>query len=339
MKGAKKYIWMAVFLLLILLTVYVVTQQNDNFTLAGFLQYISAASPVCLTAAVLCACGFVLFEGASLNCILRSLGYRRPLRRGAVYSAADIYFSAITPSATGGQPASAYFMMHDGVPGATSTITLLINLVMYSASLVTISLICFLIRPSIIMRFSTLSQTMIILGAVAQIAIGAVFLVIALSSNTFRRISRFFIGLLCRLHILKDAEGSAERLEAAHREYSQCVEIIKKDKPMLIKTFLYNLLQRGSFIAVSMFVILATSDVSAIDAFVTQAFIVLGYNYIPLPGGVGAADYLFFDGFDKMVPDIVSTELIMRGISFYGCVIVCGLVTLIAYAVGKIKNK
>ena len=57
------------------------------------------------------------------------------LVRGVLYSAADIYFSAITPSATGGQPASALLMVGDGIPTAVTTVVLLLNLAMYNLSI------------------------------------------------------------------------------------------------------------------------------------------------------------------------------------------------------------
>ena len=66
----------------------------------------------------------------------KAFGYKRKFRKALVYSTSDIYFSAITPSATGGQPASAYFMMNDKIPGAVTTIVLLVNLTLYTTSII-----------------------------------------------------------------------------------------------------------------------------------------------------------------------------------------------------------
>ncbi len=48
------------------------------------------------------------FEGEALREIVFHMGYPTKHKDAFVYSAADIYFSAITPSASGGQPASAF---------------------------------------------------------------------------------------------------------------------------------------------------------------------------------------------------------------------------------------
>ena len=47
---------------------------------------------------------------------------------------------------------------------------------------------------------------------------------------------------------------------------------------------------------------------------------------MPIPGAVGAADYLFIDGFGSLVKDSISIELLSRGISFYCCIIICGII-------------
>ena len=48
------------------------------------------------------------FEGEALRRLFFIWDIRQSIRMLFVYSAADIYFSAITPSASGGQPASAF---------------------------------------------------------------------------------------------------------------------------------------------------------------------------------------------------------------------------------------
>ena len=74
------------------------------------------------------------------------------------------------------------------------------------------------------------------------------------------------------------------------------------------------------------------------NAFIAQGFVVLGSNSVPIPGAVGAADYLFIDGFGKIINDSVSIELLSRGISFYCCLVVCGLITFAASVLHSLKG-
>ena len=91
--------------------------------------------------------GFIYFEGEALRVLVRHMGYPAKRSHGFVYSAADVYFSAITPSASGGQPASAYFMLKDGIAGTAVMAALLLNLIMYTLAILTIGLVDILIFP------------------------------------------------------------------------------------------------------------------------------------------------------------------------------------------------
>ena len=70
------------------------------------------------------------FKALSLGVLSKTLGYRKGILKNYSYASADIYFSAITPSATGGQPASAYYMIKDGIPISHTTAILSVNLLM-----------------------------------------------------------------------------------------------------------------------------------------------------------------------------------------------------------------
>ena len=95
------------------LTVWVIVKQNESFSIEGFINYVSAAKWQWIALAFLCMVGFIVFEGLAVLQLCKAFGYKEKVKRGIVYSAVDIYFSAITPSATGGQPASAMCMMQD----------------------------------------------------------------------------------------------------------------------------------------------------------------------------------------------------------------------------------
>ena len=112
-----------------------------------------------------------------------------------------------------------------------------------------------------------------------------------------------------------------------------CVALLSGHRPMLIKSFLFNLLQRASQIAVTMLVYLAMGGRTrqAIDIFAMQSYVVLGSNCVPIPGAMGVADYLMLDGFNAFLAQdqVAAMELLSRTISFYSCVLLCGITVLI----------
>lgn len=336
----NKVLWFFVFIALIALTFYTIISQTESFTLEAFVTFIKTASWPWVVMAFLCMLCFILFEGLALRMLCKTFGYKRPLKRNVTYSAVDIYFSALTPSATGGQPASAMFMMHDKIPGAVTTIILIINLTLYTAAIAILGIGCFLIRPSIITHFSTVSQIMIFVGFILQIILIVFFAMLVYKEKIVMVIANACMKLLYKMKLLRNVEKKQQRLQEVEKQYKECASAIMKHKKSLLLVFLFNLLQRVSVIMVSVCIFLSKGgDIrKALDVFITQGYVVVGSNSIPIPGAVGAADYLFIDGFGHLVSDPVSIELFSRGISFYCCVIICGIITLVAYLSKGLKG-
>ena len=214
MKDKKKQIiWFIVFIALVGVTLFTIVKQNESFSIEGFAKYVSAASWQWILLAFVCMAGFILFEGMAILVICRAFGYKEKFRRGMVYSAADIYFSAITPSATGGQPASAYCMMKDKIPGAVTTIVLLINLTLYTISIIVIGVACFLLRPGLFLMFSPLAKIMITIGFLLQFVLIAVFLLLVYREKIIMKVAAAAMKGLSKLHLIHNIEKNRSILK------------------------------------------------------------------------------------------------------------------------------
>ena len=341
MKSSKKQIlWSLIFLVLVALTVYMVINQRESFSLRGFIGYVSRASWQWIALAFVGMMGFVVFEGLALVVLSNAFDYKTRPTRGILYSAPDIYFSAITPSATGGQPASAYFMMKDGISGAATTVILLVNLTLYTLAVIAIGLICFITNPQMFFGFSVLSKIMIIVGFTFQFILVAVFLLLVYKEKIVMKIATFLMNLLGKMHLMHNIEKRQKHLIEVEKQYKECADAIKNHKKSIAIAFLFNFLQRVSQILVSVCVFIGVGGGvrRAFDAFAAQGYVAIGSNSVPIPGAVGAADYLFIDGFGNLIPDAVSIELLSRGISFYCCITICGIITLVAYLSKGLKG-
>ena len=341
----KRKIWGLIFLALAFLTVWAVISQSKNFSLAQFGETLRTSSKGWMIAAVVSMLGFILFEGMAILCIVKELGYRRSLARGFLYSAADIYFSAITPSATGGQPASAYFMMQDQIPGAVATISLVANLIMHTFTLLTVGLISFILRPGVLFHFNLFSKIFIGIGYFILCILAFAFCTLIAKPLVLERICAFFLKLGKKLHLVKHEEEKREKLKRAMLDYRQCAYVMAQHKFMFVKVFLFNLLQRVSQVTVTVFVYLATGGKMEIaaDIWCTQSFVAIGTYSVPIPGGMGVADYLLIDGLGAFVDEAsaVNLELISRGLSFYVSMIVSAVTVLIGmiYTIKRRKTR
>ena len=111
----NKLIWSFLSVAIAALTIWAVVSQNKDFSLSKMIELITSSDPWWLIAAVVSMLCYIGFETLAILCILKEFGYKFSFKKGLVFSSADIYFSAITPSATGGQPASIFFMRREGV--------------------------------------------------------------------------------------------------------------------------------------------------------------------------------------------------------------------------------
>lgn len=336
-----RLLWLLVFLVLVALTLYAVICGAEDFSAKRLGTLLKTASPVWLVAAVLCMLGFVLFEGLSLRRLEAFFGCKRPVRRNLIYSAADVYFSAITPSATGGQPASAVLMIRDGIPAAVTTMCLLLNLMLYMAALLVIGLLCFILKPAAFLHFSLPSKALILSGFVLQTLFAAGLLLLVLKEKIILKLVGWGLRLLHRLHLIKNIEKRQEALHRMAEEYRACIRAFRGDKGVVVRVLLLNLLQRLCNIGVTVCVFLAVGGEPS-DAFTVlllQGYVLLGAHAIPIPGAVGVTDYLFLDGFKHLVPDTACVELLSRGISFYICLLLCGGAVLLSSFLHALKKR
>ncbi len=338
----KKIFWAAFSPLLAMFTVWALLKQNESVSMKDIAHTAAGADKLWFGAAVLCSVLYILFEGYALCSILKGTGIKPKKRNAILYGTADIYFSAITPSATGGQPASAYFMMKDGISGGITTAVLLLNLMMYTLSIVALGFISVIICPSAFGQFNLPSKLLVGAGTAAQLALAAFFMVILKNGdfifNLIARAASFF----GRKKLLRNPKKTIAKIKRAKADYASCSQLFAGNYLLLLKAFIWNLLQRCAQIIVPslLYISLGGNIGDSVRIFSKQCLITIGYNFVPLPGAMGVADYLMLHGFsDIMGHDLAfHLEMLSRSLTFYICVSISGLITFIGYLV-KRRNR
>ncbi len=335
--------WMVVFVLIAALSVYAVIAQNSDFSAKGFAAYVSGANMAYILSAVVSMLGFIIFEGLAVLTICKAFGYKRTLRQGFIYSASDIYFSAITPSATGGQPICAWFMMRDRIPGAVSTVALIANLVFYMISIIIIGLITFVAAPGLFMDFSVLSKIFILVGYAVLAGLAALFILFLFKESIVHALGRGTIRILAKLKLVRKPERKLEKLERSMKQYKECSALIFKNKGAMLTAFGFNFLQRVSQITVTLLAFLAVGGdpAQSLRVWMTQSYVVIGSSCMPVPGAMGVSDYLLLDGLGTIMSheNAVNLELLSRSLSFYCMIAICGIAVLLKYILIFRRNK
>lgn len=338
-KRAKKQILNIAFLVILIaitVTVVFVSQDIDLHDIGNFL---AGCNPWYIVAAFGGLLGFILFEALSLHLIIKRLGRRPKFYSSVAYSTSDLYYSAITPSATGGQPASVFYMVRDGVGGGVAGFSVIFNLIAYTVATVLVGLFAVIACPWMFPQMKHwLAQTLVVVGFLIQAVLLAFLILCLLWSNAVLKIGNWGISLLAKIRLVKKPDHWREKLAGVVEKYAACRGVIKQHPTLFLSALLFNVAQRVSQTLIPCFVILAAQpDTDFLQLFCMQAYVMIGYNSIPLPGGTGVYEYLYpnifgIGGFDNTF--VFSAMMVSRGISYYICMFVTGIYTLVYHAAG-----
>ncbi len=339
----KKILWACISLLIAGLTIWAVASQSRSFSPADLWNLIKTAHKGWLAGALLAMFGFIFFEGMAIIRVTTRLGYPKNPANGTLYGASDVYFSAITPSATGGQPVCAWFMIRDGIPGATATVTLLITLVMYTLALFLSGVLTMLFGFRIFLAFSSLAKLMILLGSAVLLVLSLFFMMLLRKPKILHSICNGFLRFLEKIHLMRSAKRLRDKLDTVMEEYALCSKMLLGKGSILLESFFWNLCQRLSYFMVTFMLFWAVGKGGgmAVKATSVQVLSSVGSNCIPIPGAMGAADYMLLDGFGQMLNEknAVTMEMLCRGVTFYGSVSVGLIIVVIGYFIGRRRKK
>ena len=335
----KKIFWAAFSPLLAMLTVWALLKQNEKIAMSDIVRTAACADKGWFFLAVLSSFLYIIFEGMALHSIIKGAGLITRKRSCMLYSTADIYFSAITPSATGGQPASAYFMLRDKIPVGVTTAVLLLNLMMYTMSIVALGFISVIFCPDAFAQFNTLSKVFIGIGIVVQLGLAAFFIMILRNGHFVFGLMEKCVRFFSRKKIIRTPDRYLKKIRKIKADFTSCAEMFSGNHRLLVKAFFWNLIQRFSQIIVPslVYISLGGSMKDWFTLFSKQSLITIGYSFVPLPGAMGVADYLMLQGFSEMMGKDMAfnLEMLSRSLTFYICVTISGLATLIGYLINR----
>lgn len=333
--------WAFITLLIGILTIVAVISQSRELTFSELLARMRQMNAGAQVLVYLCIAGYIVSEGAALWLLCREAGYKRSLLDTSIYAASDIYCAAITPSATGGQPVCAWFMKRDHIPMGYITAVLSLYLIMHTFSTLTVGFLGILIGRDVFHDMSLLSKILIVMGYFAIAVLAFLFVAVTQWHDRIIRVGNRIIGGCAKKGWIKREQYWRDRLKSTVDDYSVGVKDLSAGWLVLLKVYGLNIVQRLCQTVISAIVYSATVTGGSADGarkvFVSQIFSMIGSSCMPVPGGMGFADYLLFDGCHTILAKeaALQLELMSRGFSFYLCIIICLLIVVIGYILKK----
>lgn len=330
MKKSKHLLSILFLLLLIALTFFFIIKEFDLNELGAV---IAQMKPAYLALGAVMVAVFLCGEAAVFKLVMKKIDTPITFRAGYTYAAIDYYFSCITPSANGGQPAQIYYMSKDSVPLSSTGVAIFVYGFIYKAVLILFGIIGLCLFPAFIFGEGPLMIVLFFFGVVCDIAVFALLLLALLRPACLRRPVFFFIRLFVKLRFIKDKEKAFASTEKQLEDYRTASTVCKKSPSLIISSFLIVLVQRTLQYSIGYVVYLGLglSGTDFLTLFCIQVFVAFAADSLPLPGGVGASEAVHLALYSHVYLSASvrsGAMLLTRGLNYYFLLILSAAIVL-----------
>lgn len=242
------------------------------------------------------------------------------------------YYSAITPFASGGQPAQILSMSAKKIPVGRATSLLMVKFLIYQVTVVLYALAFFLWQSHYIQKTLSGSVTWILLGLVLN---GFLILLIILALLK----GDWMEGKLVKLIDLIDnrkknfaSDSWKEKIRQTLSDYEASAKEVQSAPKIAVKVFLLTILQLTAYFAVSWAIYrsFGLSQIGVVRILALQSLLYMAISFIPTPGNAGASEGGFLIIFHLLFTGatLMPAMLLWRLITYYFNLLIGGLITL-----------
>lgn len=242
-----------------------------------------------------------------------------------------LYYCALTPSSTGGQPMQVVYMRRDGIPVGTATCIVSIKFVIYELSLCSLYTVGMCLRGSYFYTYHNEAFWLAVLGFVINL-IAVLFIILTIvNKKLVLKIGCGVISLLSKLRIIKKKDLAIEHFGHTIEDYHTAAAYISRHKRRAFVSYIISVLNL-SFLFVIPYLIYLSFGYSAnniLDVFTMEAMLFLAVSFFPLPGAAGASEggfLLFFGPFFRAATGVAM--LMWRFLTYYMMLIVGSLIVV-----------
>ena len=319
------------FLILIVFTFYFIFRDLDIESVTKTILQINV---LYLFPAVACMCIFILCEAINIKRNLTVLGYKTTLIKCINYSVNGFFFSAVTPSASGGQPMQVYQMHKNNIKISHSTLILFIQLLFFQIVTIMYSIIGLFTEYSLLSNNIGSIKYLLIIGLISNFVVLGFLLLVIFCNSTVNKIINVVIKFL-KLCGFTKTESISEKLNSINKDYKEYSLFIIKNKIIIFKSFITVCIQIFALHSIPYWVYCSfgLNGYSILMFVGVQAVLFITVSALPLPGAVGASESGFLMLFKLFFPISILNEamILSRGISFYLFILLSGAFLLIKW--------
>ena len=333
----KKSQLMGIGFMLILMVAAIAYVLKDE-SITNVINTIHSVKPIYIIVGIALMLGYICCEGINIWIILKALDKKTTLRDCLEYGFVGFYFSSITPSSSGGQPAQVYFMKRKGISITSSSLSLMIILFAHQLVVVVYSVIALFVRPDFSVAHKAGFHILIAFGLVANAVIIIGILLLIFYPKIVSKMLNLLGKLLYKVDLIKNKDKMRDKISSSMEEYAVGAKYMKENPRVIIDVTLVTAVQVTLMFLVPYVIYLGfgLKKFSPIDLILTQSILNIAVSSLPLPGSVGASESIFVDIFRTFFGKLVVPGMLLtRVANFYAVLVISGIVSLKAYVSKK----
>lgn len=332
-----KVIYIAATLLIIVGIAFIDPNFKDIFTVIPQMEFVWIAA----------ALGLILLywfsDGLILNHVTSYVHRRESIWHSFKVGVIGLYYGALTPFATGGQPVQVVYMKRDGIPVGTSTCIVCIKFFLYELALCSFFVIGMIFEGANLYQNFNEVFWFTLLGFVINLT-GLIIMLLSLTHKTFIfRLVNGTIRLLAKIHLIKRPDEKIAKVETTLNDFILASKYMRQHKGKVVVSYFLTLLNFTLLFAIPycIYVAFGHSQESFTTLLFMESFLYLAVAFFPLPGAAGASEggfYLFFSSYFTKVP-VFLPMVIWRFLTYYLVILVGCLVVVFDEIVNMRKNR
>ncbi|MBE5803503.1 MAG: flippase-like domain-containing protein [Clostridiales bacterium] len=300
--------------------------------MSGAIAALKSIGPEWIVLCLLAWASYLLFDSLSLHHFLKTQGQSISLASSIFVSLSGMYYSNITPGATGGQPMQVYYLKKRSVPIGIGTSALTVKLFAFQFMLAVLGTVLWIAYREYIALQLGNNIWILIIGYVYNVIVVAFTVLMATNKRLVRFVVLLFIKAGAKLRLIKDPSATQARWEDVIDTFHNSVMMIARRPMDLVVQLLLATVQILSLMAVTFFIYhafrLTGSDYGQITALGVMLYTSAAYT--PLPGASGAQEGVFALYFSQVFPDGIRLMalLLWRFFTYYITLIVGAIVSV-----------
>ncbi len=258
-----------------------------------------------------------LLLGQVTSYIYTKQKFRKSLKIGIM----GLYYGALTPFASGGQPMQVVYMNRDGIPFGVSTAIITLKFIVYELSLCFLYIVAMVLKGSFFYTNYHHAFWLTTVGFLLNLIAVAFISMVMLNRKVAENVVHGFIHFLSKIKIIRKEEKRTAKIDKLIDDFHVSSAYIKNNILNFLASILISIFNMSFLFAIPYFIYRAFGlhQEPFILLFTLQAFLFLAVSLVPLPGAAGASEggfYLFFSSMFGSIP-VFMPMIIWRFFTYY----------------------